>query len=120
MDKNRDFDLIVTIVTRGTADVAVEAAKRAGAHGGTVLYGRGTGIHETETFFGIAIQPEKEIILNLVRHDLTREIMHGIIEGAGLNTPGRGISFALPVEDVAGISHAIGEVCHIDYGKEPK
>lgn len=107
MNKDRDYDLLITIVNRGNADLVIEAAKKAGSRGGTVLYGRGTGIHELETFFGISVQPEKEVVLSLVKHDLTKTIMHAIIEKTGLSTPGKGIAFALPVDDVAGISHLI-------------
>lgn len=101
----KKYELILTVVNRGCADCAIEAAKRAGAQGGTVFYARGTGIHEVEKFFGIAIQPEKEVILTLVRSDRTRQIMKAIIKEAGLDTPGRGLAFSLPVNDVAGILH---------------
>lgn len=107
MSQNREFDLIVTIVDRGSCDCAVEAAKRAGAHGATVFYARGTGIHEVESFFGIRIQPEKEVMLSLVHHDQTKEVMQAIMKETGLDTPGRGIAFVLPVEDVAGTFHGV-------------
>ncbi len=107
MRSEREYDLIMTVVNRGFADSAVEAAKKAGAQGGTTFYARGTGIHEVEKFFGIAIQPEKEVVLNLVKHQITKKVMHAIVEKAGLTTPGRGLSFALPVEDVVGILHHV-------------
>ena len=66
MDTERKFDLIVTIVNRGFADEVMNAARAAGAHGGTILWARGSGVHETEKFFGISIQPEKELVLILV------------------------------------------------------
>ncbi len=62
MDNQRQFDLILTIVNRGFADQVVDAARAAGAHGGTVFYARGTGVHEMEKFFAISIQPEKEVV----------------------------------------------------------
>lgn len=101
----REFDLIVTIVNRGFSDLAIEAAKDVGVKGATVLYARGTGAHEVEKFFAIAIQPEKEIILTLVRHNTTKNVMHAIIDAAGLQTEGRGLCFSLPVDEVAGIVH---------------
>lgn len=107
MNKEREYDLIITIVNRGCADNAVEAAKLAGAKGGTIFYARGTGIHEVEKFFGITIQPEKEIILNLVKHNLTKDVMQKILKESGICTPGRGLSFVLPVEDVVGIAHLV-------------
>lgn len=75
MENQRQYDLIMTIVNRGFADQVVDAARAAGAHGGTVLYARGTGIHEIEKFFAISIQPEKEVVLNLVKHEDTQKIM---------------------------------------------
>lgn len=99
----REFDLIITVVNRGFSDQAIEAAKDAGATGATVLYARGTGVHEVEKFFAISIQPEKEIILTLVRRRTTKDVMHAIIESAGLQTEGRGLCFSLPVDEVTGI-----------------
>ena len=61
------FDLIVTIVNRGISDLVMDAARAAGASGGTILHGRGTGVHEAERFFGIEIQPEQESVLSLTR-----------------------------------------------------
>ena len=39
----REFELVITIVNRGFADKVMDAAKAAGATGGTVLYARGSG-----------------------------------------------------------------------------
>lgn len=107
MDKVREFDLIMTIVNRGFADQVVDAARSAGAHGGTVFYARGTGIHELEKFFAISIQPEKEVVMNIVRHEETQVIIHSIVAAAGLKTEARGISFALPISDMAGVVHSL-------------
>jgi nitrogen regulatory protein PII len=98
--------MIVTIVDRGYADLVIDAAKDAGARGGTVLYARGSGIHENDKFFNTAIQPEKEVILTLVKKDKTKEIIKAIVEAAGLTKEGRGISFTLPVTGTAGIGSA--------------
>jgi len=110
LDNQREYDLIMTIVNRGFADQVVDAARAAGAHGGTVFYARGTGIHEVEKFFAIAIQPEKEIVLNIVRHEDTQAIMHSIVASAGLKSEGKGLSFALPIADVVGVVHSLEEL----------
>lgn len=109
MDNKYIFELIITVVNRGFADDVVDAARAAGAHGGTVLYARGTGIHEAQKFFGITIEPEKEVVLTLVRSDEKKAIMKSICKGAGLTTEGRGLSFSLPVDDVRGIVHLMQE-----------
>lgn len=100
-----DFDLIITVVNRGFDDVVMDAAREAGATGGTVLNARGTGTHEAEKFFGISIHPEKDVILILTKREDKKQIMHAIRNKAGLNREGKGLSFSIPVEEVCGIVH---------------
>ncbi len=98
------YDLVITIVNRGFADSVMDAAKAAGAFGGTVLYARGTGIHEAEKFFGIIVQPEKELVMILTESEKKNAIMSAIYKDAELNKEGKGICFSLPVEAVSGIT----------------
>lgn len=99
------FHLIVTIVNRGYAIEVVEASKLAGAEGGTIINGRGSGIHETAKLFGIPIEPEKDIILTLVETAKTDEVLQAISEKVELEKPGKGIAFVLDVERTVGICH---------------
>ena len=96
------YELIITIVNKDYAANLMEAAREVGAKGGTILNARGAGGHEVEKLFGLTIQQEKEVVLILTSVDHKVEIMKAIIEATGLNTPGRGICFSLPVEDVIG------------------
>lgn len=105
LDDYIQFDLIITIVNRGFDDVVMDAARKAGATGGTILHARGAGVHEAEKFFGISIQPEKDVILILAKREYKKQIMYEIRNKAGLNKEGKGLSFSLPVEDVCGIVH---------------
>lgn len=103
---NRDkFDLIVTVVNKNTSESILKASKEAGAEGGTVVYGRGTGIRETKTLFGIPIEPEKEIILTIVPQDITNQVQEAIIRAGALDQPGAGILFVMELKQVAGICH---------------
>lgn len=104
-DNNIKFELIVTIVNRGFAEEVMDAAKKAGAEGGTIIGGRGTGIHETAKLFGIPIEPEKEIILTLIHSQKTESVLNSISEAVELHKPSRGIAFVLDVEKVVGIYH---------------
>jgi nitrogen regulatory protein P-II 1 len=97
--------LIVTIVQKGWGSTVLEATVKAGARGGTVLMGRGAGINEQERIFGMAIEPEKEIILTLTYPDQVDKILEEIVRAAGLNETGKGIAFVLPVERIVGIAH---------------
>jgi nitrogen regulatory protein PII len=103
MQQAIQFELIVTVINKGNAESVVEAAKRAGAEGGTILFGRGTGIHEKATLFSIPIEPEKELVLTLIDRTRTEAVLQAIREETGLDEPGKGIAFVLPVERTAGI-----------------
>lgn len=103
--ENSGQDLIITIIDRGFANDVMDAAKAAGAIGGTILHARGAGIHETETFLGVTIQPEKDLVMNLVPRNIRVAVIRAICEKAGLKQPGKGICFSIPVNEVAGMSH---------------
>ena len=104
MDEERGYGLVITVVNRGYSEDVMEAAKRYGATGGTIVHARGCGIDELEKFMGIIIQPEKEIVLVLVSNKIKHEVMNGINNAVGLNKDGRGICFSIPVDKVNGLS----------------
>jgi nitrogen regulatory protein PII len=104
----RNPSLIVSIVRKGWGNIVLEASVKAGATGGTVLLGRGIGINEKESIFGIPIEPEKEIILTLVQESEVEMILQEIIRAAELNRPGHGLAFVVPVGKVLGMPHVAG------------
>ena len=97
------YEMIVCVVNAGFSDSVMSAAREYGAKGGTVFGARGTANKEAETFFKITIQPEKEVVLILVPAKLKDDILRAIYEKVGLNTPGQGIAFTLPVESAVGL-----------------
>ena len=99
--------LIVTIVKKGWGDRVVEASTNAGAEGGTIMFGRGIGIHEHQKILGICIEPEKEIVLSVVAGDEVDSVLAYIVKAAELDKPGTGISFVIPVEKLRGVVHAL-------------
>jgi nitrogen regulatory protein P-II 1 len=100
-----ETSLIVSIVRKGWGSTVLEASVKAGARGGTVLFGRGAGINEQEKIFGMSIEPEKEIVLTVARSELVDRILDEVVRAAGLNDTGRGIAFVVPVEKVVGVAH---------------
>jgi nitrogen regulatory protein PII len=103
------LSLIVTIVRKGWGDTVLEASVKAGAEGGTVMFGRGAGIHEKQKLLGIAIEPEKEIVLTLTASGKVDQILDAILTASDLAKPGMGISFVVPVERVVGVVHGCDE-----------
>lgn len=100
-----DISLIVSIVRKGWGSTVLEASVQAGARGGTVLFGRGAGVHEQEKIFGMSIEPEKEIVLTLVFTTQADRILQSIVKSAELNSTGKGIAFVLPVDRIAGVAN---------------
>jgi nitrogen regulatory protein P-II 1 len=100
--------LIVSIVRKGWGNTVLEASIKAGATGGTVMLGRGVGVNEKESIFGIPIEPEKEILLTLTPESDTETIMQAIMRAAELDQPGNGLVFVVPVTKVLGIPHITG------------
>ncbi|MBI4286680.1 MAG: P-II family nitrogen regulator [Chloroflexi bacterium] len=97
--------LIVTIVNKGWGETVLEASMKAGAEGGTILLGRGVGVHEKRTLLGICIEPEKEVVLSVTYPDKKEAILQEIVRAAELDKPGMGIAFVVPIEKVVGVVH---------------
>ncbi|MBQ7333582.1 MAG: P-II family nitrogen regulator [Clostridia bacterium] len=100
-----EHEVIFCIVNAGFSDLVMDAAKKIGARGGTVIHARGTANTEAEKLFGITVQPEKEIVMILVPRELKDNILHALYREAGLESEGQGIAFALPVSAVVGLSN---------------
>ena len=103
MDTNAS--LIISIVRKGWGSTVLQASVEAGARGGTVLFGRGAGIHEQEKIFGMSIEPEKEILLTIVPESEVDTILEAVVRAGELDDTGRGIAFVLPVSKLAGVAH---------------
>ena len=99
-----EHEVIWCIVNAGFSDDVMNAAREYGARGGTVIRARGTANQEAERLFNIAIQPDKEIVMILVESSIKKDILHALYQKVGLNTPGQGIAFSLPVESVVGLA----------------
>ena len=99
-----EHEVIFCIVNAGFSEAVMDAAKEFGARGGTVIRARGTANSESEKLFGITIEPEKEIVMILVTSDIKDNILHALYREVGLKTPGQGIAFSMPVDNVVGLS----------------
>ena len=102
MSVKTDHELIFVIANEGYSDLIMDAARGAGAAGGTVIKAKGTGAEYTEKFFGFSIASEKEIHLLVTPAQGRNNIMKAIMEKAGLESKVQSIVFSLPV------SHALG------------
>ena len=93
------WKMITIIVNTGYADDIMDAARKAGASGGTVTHARGTGTADDGKFLGVEIVPEKEMILILSEAEKTDKIVNAISSLKCLDEPGIGIIYTQDVTD---------------------
>ncbi|MDD6881160.1 MAG: P-II family nitrogen regulator [Firmicutes bacterium] len=98
-----DYELIIVIANEGYSDLVMDAARTAGAMGGTVIKARGTGAENTEKFMGFSISKEKEIHLLVTPSEDRNLIMKTIMDKAGKTSKAQSMVFSLPVCDAIGL-----------------
>ena len=96
-------ELLVTIANQGYTDLIMDAARAAGAAGGTVIHAKGTGMEGAERFLGVSLGKEKELILIVSKTADKNKIMRAVMDKAGLSTKAKSIIFSLPVTSTAGM-----------------
>lgn len=96
------YELIITICSGGHTDTVMDAARAAGAAGGTVIHAKGTGAISAKKFFGLSIAAEKEMVFIVAKTDNKKEIMRAIMQNAGADSEANSLVFSLPVNDTAG------------------
>ena len=97
------YDLVLAVVNQGYADEAMEAARAAGATGGTIIHARGVGMKQAEKFFGVSVQAEKEVLFTVVSAKLRQAVMDAIAHKAGPGTDAGAVVFSLPVAEAYGL-----------------
>lgn len=100
-----EVEAIIVIVERGKADRIVNVAKKAGATGATIMYGRGTGEAEAKKFLNLNIESSKEIVIILSEKSKIDSIMDAVVKAEKLNEPGTGIIFTFPISKIIGLHH---------------
>lgn len=103
------FKLIIALVEDDKTNAVLDAARREGATGATVINNaRGEGLKPAKTFFGLSLETQRDVLLFLVEEHLSRKILETIEEVGGLDeTSGAGIAFQINVEDAVGVSHQV-------------
>jgi nitrogen regulatory protein PII len=100
-----DYELIVAIYEKGYTDQVMDAAREAGARGGTTIRAKGTGLG-AERFFGLSLAEEKEILFIVSDQAKKKDIMKNVMQKAGVDTKAHALVFSLPVSETAGFRFA--------------
>ena len=97
------YSMIVTLVNQGFSDAVMDAARAAGAGGGTIIHTRQAFNEDTVKHWGIEVHDEKEIVLIIADTENKTSIMQAIVEKCGIKTDAKGIVLSLPVDSVMGL-----------------
>lgn len=100
-EQSSEWDLINVICTSGYADDVMDAARKAGAGGGTIIDGRGTVRPDDIAFFGSSLVPEKELVMMFVKRESVDRILASIAQLSCMQNPGSGIAFTFTVQEFA-------------------
>lgn len=103
MEHTNTHELIVVITNEGFTDLVMEAAREAGATGGTVIHAKGTGSDLAKKFFSVSIAAEKELLFLLAPAPDRNAIMKAVMTKAGIQSKAQSLVFSLPVSSVAGL-----------------
>ena len=106
------FKLIIALVEDDKTCEVMQAARAAGATGATIVpNARGEGLEPARTFFGLALESQRDMLLFLVEEHLARSILETIERTAHFDsTPGTGIAFMIDVEDAVGVAHQAASI----------
>ena len=91
-----EHELIMAVINEGHTDPVMDAARSAGAAGGT-------GGKLSEKFLGVSLADEKEVVLIVSKSAEKAAIMRAISERCGVDTPAGAIAFSLPISSVVGL-----------------
>lgn len=97
------FDIVIAIVPFEKECDAINAVKKAGATGATVISAHGTGIKEASTFFGLTVELKQSLILSVVERHISQKIIKAVYDALDMKSPGRGIIFSFQIETVMGL-----------------
>lgn len=98
-------EVLITVITNyGKTKNLIKVARENGAHGATILKGHGTVSEDAQKFFGVAIEPEKEMIMLIVKKDIEKQVMEAIYDEGQFGKASNGIVFSQELHYTMGIA----------------
>ena len=98
------FSVIAATVNLGYSEEVMNAARNAGARGGTVFHNNCIINEEALSLWGNDFNEEKETVLIIANNEKKLDIMKSITNSCGMATEAKGIVFSLPIDNIMGIN----------------
>ncbi len=99
------YVMITAVVNQGYSEEVMNAAREAGAGGGTIIHGRRDGNEEALSIWGLGLQEEKDIVMIVADSEHKLEIMQSICDKCGIHSEAKGIVVSLPIDSVTGLGN---------------
>lgn len=103
MQTGSGYTAIWVALSNGYSSDAIDAARSAGAMGGTILKGRRQNSERISQKLGISMQEEEEFVIIVTPREKKAAVMNAISDACGLRTDAHGIILSLPVDEVIGL-----------------
>ena len=103
MQTSAGYTAIWVALSNGYSSDAIDAARSAGAMGGTILKGRRQNSERISQKLGISMQEEEEFVVIVTPREKKAAVMNAISDACGLRTDAHGIILSLPVDEVIGL-----------------
>lgn len=103
MNDGAKYELVAAIINIDVINPVMEAARKAGCKGGTLLKARELESGEDKKLFGLTLSQEKSILLILTPNNQKQSILRAICETVLKETGEHALAVSLPVEQVEGI-----------------
>ena len=92
-----------------TEEEKMEAAKKVGHYGATVMQAKGVSKIQRK-FLGFSIDPETTIVLMIVKDEIVLDVIKKIYSVVDFKSEARGMVFALPISLVAGLNETYEKI----------
>lgn len=102
-EKKTMHELVIAVINKDFTDVAIDAARDAGATGATVFHTKSANNAKFEQLIGTSLSQETDSLFFLTTTEYKAKIMEAIRDSAGLKTDGGAVIFSLPVDNIVGI-----------------
>ncbi len=99
-----EFSAIIAMVPAQLETKVIEAARKEGATGVSILNTRGEGVEDKRTFFGLKLDTPYDCLIFLVNRMRATKILKAIEEAGDMHADGNGLCFSIPVDEVAGLN----------------
>lgn len=99
----KSYSAILASCTNGYSEDVFEAARRAGAAGGTIIKGMREVTESVSEALGLPLVEEQDLILIIAQKDLKKDIMSAIIEDCGVSSDAHTTVMSVAIEDVLGL-----------------